>query len=401
VDIRGVGYVVAPPSIHPSGKQYEWAVPWGDVLPAPEPELLALIGASKPVTASEGGTSWLTAALAGIAEGERDNACTRLAGYFLGKGMPAEAVYELLVGWAARCTPPFASEEVQKCVESIAKREGPGEVAPPADIGALMPNVLKALRAPGVKLQTTELGPLDDQLDGGFSPGEYVILGARPGVGKTALALQLARANARKGRGVFVVSREMSRENLIRRMLCQASFVPFQNLKNGNLDEVEWRRIEMAAEKMAELPIWMSNLVTVDQLKEAVAGFKPGEIQLLIVDYLQLLRPPMEFQSDKRGGIEHISQELRTITLETRIPLLCLSSLSRPPRDMPRWRPQLADLRESGELEHDADIVLLMHREAGAVETELNVAKNRDGRVGQIRLKYDGAVLTFRGENEQ
>lgn len=405
VDIRGVGYVVAPPSVHPTGKRYEWVVPMAPLAEIPEApaELMTLIRAAKgPEKPTADGTarSWLVEAAAGVGEGRRDDTCTRLVGYLLAKGMPPEAVYELLLGWAARCNPPLPAEVVQKCVESIAKREGAPEVAPPADIAELMPKVIARLKAGTVKLQSTEMELLDKQLDGGFSPGEYIILGARPGVGKTALALQLAARNAAKGRGVFIVSREMSRENLLRRMLCQKSFVPFQNLKSGQLDELEWRRIESAAKSMAELPIWISNLVSIDQLKEAVEGFKDGEIQLLIVDYLQLLRAPAEWRQDKRGAIEHISKELRTLTIQTRIPLLCLSSLARPPRDMPRWRPSLVDLRESGELEHDADIVLLMHRDAGAEEAELNVAKNRDGRVGMVRLKYDGEVLSFRGENE-
>lgn len=133
VDIRGVGYVVAPPSIHgPTGRAYTWAVPMDAIETVPEapPELKALLRAvPAPREASSGGLSdWVAVALAGVSEGGRDSTCTRLAGYFLAKGVPAGAVHELLLGWAARCSPPFPSEDVSKCVESIAKREGEQEI---------------------------------------------------------------------------------------------------------------------------------------------------------------------------------------------------------------------------------------------------------------------------------
>lgn len=132
VDIRGVGYVVAPPSIHSSGRPYAWAVPMDAIEAVPEAptELKALLGRAKPVGVVPVGNSsdWLPLALAGTAEGGRDMTCTKLAGYFLAKGVPPEATYELLLGWAGRCSPPFPAEDVQKCVESIAKREGEQEI---------------------------------------------------------------------------------------------------------------------------------------------------------------------------------------------------------------------------------------------------------------------------------
>jgi KaiC/GvpD/RAD55 family RecA-like ATPase len=398
VDIRGVGFVVAPPSIHASGKTYAWITEMENIaeLPPAPPALVALLSRATPtVSAPQAGQNWLTEALAGVGEGGRDVTCTRLAGYLLGKGLPAEATYELLLGWAARCEPPFPEADVQKCVESIAKRE-PEPEPPPSDIAGLMPGLIASLKRGVARLQPTGDDTLDGMLDGGMQRGEYILLGARPGVGKTALALQLARRSALAGRSVLYISREMTRENLLKRMLCQQSCVSASKLKAGNLDELDWKQIEAAVPKLVELPLWISTLSSVDQLKDAVADFK-GELNLLIVDYLQLLRGPMEMQSrgDKRALVEHISSEIRTLTLTTGIPAIVLSSLSRPPRDMPRWRPQLADLRESGELEHDADIVMLLHREAGAEEIEVNVAKNRDGRVGMQRMRFLGETLTF------
>ncbi|HSE44999.1 MAG TPA: bifunctional DNA primase/polymerase [Gemmatimonadales bacterium] len=124
VDVRGRGIVVVPPSVHATGKQYQWLVPLDKLQEAPS-GLLGLL--ERPVNtqvATDGG-SWLAEALAGVGEGVRNATCTRLAGYFLGKGMPEEAVIQLLLSWADRCAPRFPTNEVLGCVRSIAQREGP------------------------------------------------------------------------------------------------------------------------------------------------------------------------------------------------------------------------------------------------------------------------------------
>jgi hypothetical protein len=124
VDIRGRGIVVVPPSIHPSGRQYTWLCP-PDTLSEPPDALLRLLEGTPHDSASPQGQTWLAEALAGVGEGARNATCTRLAGYFLGKGTPKEAVLQMLLGWADKCSPRLSSREVMTCVESIAKREGP------------------------------------------------------------------------------------------------------------------------------------------------------------------------------------------------------------------------------------------------------------------------------------
>ena len=129
VDIRGVGYVIAPPSVHPTGKSYSWVYPYTpDALPAAPLRLLELIQTARVEVDRDVSPTWLSSALAGVGDGQRDVTCTRIAGYFLAKGVEPAAVFELLLGWAERCTPPFPAHEVAKCVESIAKREGEHEI---------------------------------------------------------------------------------------------------------------------------------------------------------------------------------------------------------------------------------------------------------------------------------
>lgn len=123
VDIRGRGIVVVPPSTHPSGRQYTWLCP-PDTLSEPPDALLRLLEAPTHGSVSPQGPSWLAEALAGVGEGVRNATCTRLAGYFLGKGTPKEAVTQLLLAWADKCSPRMSTSEVMRCVESIAQREG-------------------------------------------------------------------------------------------------------------------------------------------------------------------------------------------------------------------------------------------------------------------------------------
>lgn len=400
VDIRGKGYVIAPPSIHPTGAVYQWVVPFGALPPAP-PALMSLLGSagtSSPAGhVAQGGADWLTQALVGVSEGGRDHTCTRLAGYLLGKGLPQDAVELILQGWAERCSPAFPADQVSKCVASIAKREGVHE-GPPSGIAELVRVTMAAITEPEAtraKPAATNLGSLDAILAGGLYPGDYVILGARPSVGKTALALQIGRRLAQSGQGVLFVSCEMTKTALVRRLLSQESAVSAENLKTGKLIELESKMLSLGAERLAALPIWVtSDIHTSDQLDEAVKVFTPGQLGLIVVDYLQLVGTADNVR-EPRQRVERVSKDIRRLTVRYEIPCIALSSLSRPPKGVKEWRPSLADLRESGELEHDADIVWLMHRDLKETRTELDVAKARDGQVGSVTLEFNGNVLTF------
>lgn len=401
VDIRGVGYVVAPPSIHPTGKRYKWQTSMGDELPPAPDNLLALIGrSSRELQRARDSQHGLANALVGVGEGQRDQTCTRLAGYFLGKGVPAEAVESLLLTWADRCTPPFPADQVTKCVQSIARREGE-PTGPPATISDALDEVEHALAHPERRVvQPTGIGSLDTLLSGGFEPGDYIILAARPSVGKTALALQVARERAKRGTGALVVSREMTRAAIARRLLVQEAQVRASNVKSMQLCDIEHVMLRNAMIRLRALPMWITtsaSVVSIDQIASTLAEFEPGQLGLVVVDYLQLVRPPAELGRDRRAGIEFVSQELKRLAVLHNVPVLCLSSLSRPPKDAGKnWRPQLSDLRESGELEHDADVVILLHRDWGSDICEANLAKQRDGRVDTVKLQFTGELLAFK-----
>jgi len=397
VDIRGVGYVVAPPSVHESGAVYAWEKPITGLLPDMPLALVAALRRPLPPTAGDSGPDWFSQALIGVAEGGRDSACTRLAGYLLGKGIPQDAVEIILQGWAERCTPAFPSDQVTKCVESIAKREGAPD-GPPHPLAEAIDATMAEITTPPHQRRApaaTQLASVDVLLGGGLYPGEYVILGARPSVGKTALALGFSRQVAKKGTGVLFASAESTVIALTRRLLAQESKVDATNLKTGKLHDIEYHMLALAAARLRNLPMWLTTQIrTTDQLVEVVATYTLGVLGLIVVDYLQLFDTSIRLR-DPRQRVEAVSKDLRRLSVDTEIPVLALSSLSRPYSYDRNWRPTLASLRESGELEHDADLVWLLHREEGKPETEMHIAKGRDGETGVVDLIYTGKHLTF------
>jgi replicative DNA helicase len=331
-----------------------------------------------------------------VAEGGRDDTCTRLAGYLLGKGIPQDAVELILQAWAEKCSPPFPSDQVSKCVESIAKREGVPD-GPPHSLAEALDRVLHDIEHPQARsVAKTEFDALDAKLDGGLEPG-LIYMGARPGVGKSALALHIGRKVA-VTQGVLYVSREMSVGSLVRRMLSQASSggLPISDLKTGEMHDIQKKSIPLIAAKLRTLSMWLTtDIATTAQLEAALLTYSPGTLGLVVVDYLQLMKP-VEFARDSRARVEAVSEELKRLSVKFNLPFLVLSSLRRPERATANWRPSLSDLRESGELEHDADVVLLLHRDLGSDVLEINLAKQRDGEVGRTTLAFHGPTVSFK-----
>lgn len=404
VDVRGVGFVVVPPSIHPTGAQYAWEIPLTLPLPPAPPELLRLLDVKPeptapgqaPIVASEHG--WVGEALRGVQEGARDQTCTRLAGYFIGKGIDAATTEALLVqSFARNCIPPFEVSEIRKVVQSIATRHGTNGTSPqeivPVKLSAVLDSLTAALHSSPPKMIQTPFSMLNHFLAGGFGAGELVYIGARPGVGKTALALEIARHAARDGETVLVVSREMINMALARRLLAQTARVSASSLKSGRIGDGEWIFINQALPKLRDLPLWLTDqAIHLEEIERIVERFTPSP-SMLIVDYLQLVRAPADIK-DRRLQVEAVSQALKTLAVRRSIPVLCLSSLARLQGGSDA-EPILASLRESGELEHDADIVILLHRKRMAQETKCIVAKNRDGREGTTHLLFRAEHTAF------
>lgn len=409
VDIRGIGIVVAPPSIHPNGATYTWLTPLVEKPPRAPFALTELIGkAPTPVSAASrtpeaaGNRFWVADALRGVGEGQRDAMCTRLAGFFLTKGIDAETTTAILSqAFAPACVPPFAIRDVEKCVQSIARKEAVSGAAERAVVPKHVSEVLAAfslaLAAGPAPTLPTPFPTLNYYLDGGFGPGELIYLGARPGVGKTALSLEIARSAAvRAGGAVIVISREMTNLALARRLVAQDARIKASSLKRADLTESDRWSLKGSLERLRGIPLFFTDdvvsLTEIIDMTRFAADEAP--LALVIVDYLQLIRAPKEIK-ERRHQVEAVSQGLKGLAQQCRVPILCLSSLSRPANEDKDKPPTLASLRESGELEHDADIILLLHRPFRQTETTCYIAKNRDGRLGNVDLLFRSEYVAF------
>ncbi len=270
-------------------------------------------------------------------------------------------------------------------------RRMPGHVS---HISEVMADVVTSLKSGPPEFIETPWPALNGMLGGGFAHGELTFMGARPGVGKTAAALEIARKAGRRGYSALVVSREMLKVAIGTRMLAQEGEVDAMKLRRRDLHEGHWRKIDDAVERLSELPVFITHdAIDVDEIRRLV-GILVDEapLGLLIVDYLQLVDAPAGIQ-ERRLQVEAVSKRLKAITLDYGVPVLCLSSLSRPPDGK---APTLASLRESGNLEHDADNVILLHQPNELEDRRLCiVAKARNGRTGQAELFFRGEFLRF------
>jgi replicative DNA helicase len=243
-----------------------------------------------------------------------------------------------------------------------------------------------------------------DRMTSGMHPSEMIVIAARPSMGKTALAMNIAEhvaINEKLPVGVF--SLEMSSQQLVQRLLCSRARVNLQKVRDGFLGERDFPSLTAAASKLAEAKIFIddSASLTILELRAKARRLKAQQdVQLIIVDYLQLLRSTSRRAQDNRQlEISEISAGLKSLAKELKIPVIVVAQLNRQPEQRTGGKPRLSDLRESGSIEQDADLVGLLVRpeiyeedeEARAEkagEAELIIAKQRNGPVGEIPLTF-------------
>ncbi len=246
-----------------------------------------------------------------------------------------------------------------------------------------------------------------DNILAGFQPADLIILAARPSMGKTALALDIARQTAiQHGTPVGIFSLEMSSQQLVDRMLAAEAKVNAWSLRTGKISsDEEFQRVREAMEKLSKAPIYIDDQPATNAvIMRSVARRLKREhgIGLLVVDYLQLMAPTATRASDSLvQQVTEISRSLKTLARELEVPVLALSQLSRAVETR-RGRPRLSDLRDSGAIEQDADVVMFIHREdrmnAEAEQNniaEILIEKHRNGAVGKIELYFDEKRTTF------
>ncbi|MBQ3379571.1 MAG: replicative DNA helicase [Clostridia bacterium] len=243
---------------------------------------------------------------------------------------------------------------------------------------------------------------LDMKLSG-INPSDLVLIAARPGMGKTSFALNIAQNVARKTKKeVVIFSLEMSAMQLVQRMISSEARVEATRIKTGELKSEDWAKVTGAASALSECRIFIndSSAITVAEMKSLCRRFK--NLGLVVIDYLQLMQSGLKRNENRVQEVSEISRSLKIMAKELSVPVICLSQLSRGPESRTDKRPQLSDLRESGAIEQDADMVLMLYREDYYnKETEKQnvceviVSKNRHGETGMIELSWDGRYTRF------
>lgn len=240
---------------------------------------------------------------------------------------------------------------------------------------------------------------LDDTL-AGMQDSNLLILAARPGVGKTALALNIARnASFALKLPVGFFSLEMSKEELMDRLLVAQADIDAWKLKTGHLDEDEFAKLSDAMGELYETPLYIDDTpgMSILEMRTKARRLQAEHgLRLIVVDYLQLARPSRNMDS-RVQEVSEISQGLKNLARELKVPVIALSQLSRQVEQRGIKKPQLADLRESGAIEQDADVVMFMWREddADLENMTLDIAKHRNGPLRSIRLRFRGDRIRF------
>ncbi|MGL5098558.1 MAG: replicative DNA helicase [Fusobacteriaceae bacterium] len=246
-----------------------------------------------------------------------------------------------------------------------------------------------------------------DQHTGGFNPSDLIILAARPAMGKTAFALNLALNAAMKSKkSILLFSLEMGKSQLLQRLLAVEAGVPLQKIRTGFLQDEEWGRLGIASAKLANSEIRIADVPNINVLEIRSMGRKlkaAGKLDMIVIDYLQLISgSSSKNEGNRQQEISEISRALKGIARELDIPIIALSQLSRAVESRADRRPMLSDLRESGAIEQDADIVLFLYRDdyynpdsEDKGVTEVIIGKQRNGPVGTAKLRFFAELTKF------
>lgn len=243
-----------------------------------------------------------------------------------------------------------------------------------------------------------------DRALGGFRNGQLIVLAARPGVGKSALALNIATQVMQSGYGVLFISLEMTHEELTERLLSGESGITAHDITTGNVSAHQWDILHEHTAAIREQKMWyIDDSYALDAITtKARVCYRKHGIRFIVVDYLQLTDAEMKRGMLREQAVAAVSRELKRLAVELQVPVLALSQLNRDLERRDDKRPRLADLRESGSIEQDANVVLMLHRpdaydvEDRPGEAELIIAKNRSGATGTLQFTWHKECCRFR-----
>lgn len=292
--------------------------------------------------------------------------------------------------------------EVEKDFLNVTRDRNAGEFQNVKSVIQKVTDRLVMLQKADGKISGVKTGYYDlDKLTSGFQKGDLIILAARPSVGKTAFALNVAyNVSYKSDEAVAIFSLEMPAEQLIQRIICSAGSLKAESLRSGSILKESCERYYAAADKVSKCNLYIDDTpgIRVGEIAAKCRRLKREQgLKMIVIDYLQLISGPANSRESRQQEVSDISRQLKMIARELEVPVLALSQLSRSVEKRDNKRPVLSDLRESGAIEQDADIVSFIHREdyqdpkkeaetQGA--TDIIIAKHRNGALADIRLVF-------------
>jgi len=295
-------------------------------------------------------------------------------------------------------------DKAEKKIFDIAQKKVGSAMVP---LETVLHEVFEMIENRGQRGLETMFTELDDMLNG-LQKGEMIIIAARPSMGKTAFAMNIVEALAADQRlPVAVFSLEMSKQQLAQRMLCSRGDIDSHKLRKGMLQAHEYQKLANVVGELAKAPIWVDDSpgLTPLELRAKARRLKlQHDIKCIMIDYLQLMDNPVP--ESRQQQISEISRGIKAVARELEIPVIALSQLNRASEGRDGHRPRMSDLRESGSIEQDADVIMLLHREdyyrmsepdfVPDNIAEVIVAKQRNGPTGTVKLTFDSKCTRFR-----
>ncbi len=297
-------------------------------------------------------------------------------------------------------------DQAQQAVYDVAEGKAAEDYQPLAELMEPTLDEIEAIGSRGSAMAGVPTGFAElDELTNGLHPGQMVIVAARPGMGKSTLGLDFARsASVKNGLCSAFFSLEMTKSEIVMRLLSAEANVPLSHIRKGDMGDEDWERLAARVSQVSDAPLFIDdspNLTMMEIRAKARRLRQKHQLQLIVIDYIQLMTSGRKSES-RQLEVSEFSRQIKLLAKELEVPVVALSQLNRGPEQRTDKRPQISDLRESGSLEQDADIVILLHREEAynrdttrVGEADFIVAKHRNGQTGDISVSFQGRYSRF------
>jgi replicative DNA helicase len=297
-------------------------------------------------------------------------------------------------------------DRAQAEIYAVTERRTAEDYAPLADIMEGTLDEIEAISSRGGTMVGVPTGFTDlDALTNGLHPGQLVVIAARPGLGKSTLGLDIARsASVKHGLTSVIFSLEMTRNEITMRLLSAEARVALHHMRSGTMSDDDWNRLARKMSEVASAPLFVDDSpnMTMMEIRAKCRRLKQRhDLRLVVVDYLQLMSSGKRVES-RQQEVAEFSRSLKLLAKELEVPVIALSQLNRGPEQRTDKRPMLSDLRESGSIEQDSDVVMLLHREDAyeresprAGEADFIVAKHRNGPTATVTVAFQGHYSRF------